>query len=155
MTVTSLAAAERVVHRWPPDRLTVVYDDTCELCRRCRHWLARQPCHVTIDFLAASTPEAYERYGATPWYRTELLVLDDAGRGWVGADAFLMCLWATRRWRPMSFRLRGGAFAPLAERFFHAVSANRSVVSGMLSSHRCEDGTCSTIPAGDRDHGRP
>ena len=140
----SLAEAERTVHRWPPDRLTVVYDDTCELCRRCRHWLAAQPCHVELQFLATSSPAARQRYGATPWYGTELLVVDDTGRGWIGADAFLMCLWATRRWRSMSFRLRGGAFAPLAERFFNALSANRSTVSGLLRSHHCDDGSCRT-----------
>jgi len=71
------------------------------------------------------------------------MVVTDAGQAWIGPEAFLMALWATRRWRAMSFRLKGTAFSPLVERFFHALSDNRGTISGMLSSHNCEDGSCS------------
>jgi len=43
---------------------------------------------------------------------------------------------------PLSYRLRGRAFAPLAESFFHALSSNRAFVSEMLTPHDCEDGAC-------------
>ena len=129
-------------NEWPPQRLTVVYDDTCELCRRCRQWLLHEPTVVELEFLATSDPRIQERYGDYPWFQVELLVLDDHGRAWLGPDAFLMCLWATHRWRPMSFRLTGTAFAPLAERFFHALSANRSLVSGMLKPQHCDGDAC-------------
>lgn len=129
---------------WPPARLTVIYDDQCELCRRCRHWLATQPTFVELRFLAASEPEVAERYGDLPWYRVELMVVTDTGVAWVGPEAFIMCLWATRRWRATSHRLNGTALRPLAERFFHTLSARRSLVSGMLTPHRCESDTCST-----------
>jgi len=133
---------------WPPRRLTVVYDDTCELCRRCRHWLTGQATHTELQFFASSDPEVYDLYGDLPWYKIELMVVTDTGVAWVGAEAFLMCLWATVRWRPMSYRLNGWALAPLAERFFHTLSANRSVVSGMLTPHRCETGSCAVpVPA--------
>lgn len=138
----------RLTADWPPSRLTVVYDDTCELCRRCRVWLALQPCHVELRFLATSDPQVRALYGDQPWYQVELMVLDDHGRGWVGPEAFLMCLWATKRWRATSFRLTGTAFAPLAERFFHALSANRSLVSGMLSTHHCDGDSCQVEVAG-------
>lgn len=128
---------------WPPRRLTVVYDDNCELCRRCRHWLLQQPTHVELRFLESSDPEVYDLYGDQPWYKIELMVVTDTGIAWVGAQGFIMCLWATVRWRPTSYRLSGKAFTPLAERFFHALSANRSVVSGLLTPHRCESGSCS------------
>lgn len=127
---------------WPPQRLTLIYDDTCELCRRCRHWLAGQPTHVELRFLPSSDPEVYDLYGELPWFKIELMVVTDTGIAWVGPRAFIMCLWATVRWRSTSYHLNGWALAPLAERFFHAVSANRSVVSGMLTPHRCEPGTC-------------
>lgn len=127
---------------WPPRRLTLVYDDTCELCRRCRHWLADQPTHVELRFLPSSDPEIYDLYGELPWYKIELMVVTDTGIAWVGPQAFIMCLWATVRWRSTSYTLNSRALAPLAERFFHTVSANRSVVSGMLTPHRCESGTC-------------
>lgn len=126
----------------PTTRLTVVYDEACELCRRCRHWLSTEPAHVRLEFLAAGSPEAKRRYGKLPWYRTELMVVADDGRAWVGPAAFLMCLWATERWRPMSRRLRGRAFGPLVERFFENISANRRTISGMLRPHRCPDDRC-------------
>jgi len=127
-----------------PARLTVIYDEKCELCRRCRHWLATQPSHIDLRFLACSDPQVLELYGDLPWFRIELMVVTDAGQAWVGTEAFLMCLWATRRWRNTSFRLRGTAFAPLAERFFHAISDNRATISAMLDPHLCSDGSCPT-----------
>jgi len=94
--------------------------------------------------MAASDAEVEERYGHLPWYRIELMVVTDTGVAWVGPEAFVMCLWATRKWRSTSYRISGRAFRPLAEKFFHTLSANRSVVSGMLTPHRCESDTCNT-----------
>ena len=124
------------------ERLTVVYDEECELCRRCRHWLSMQQTHLPVEFLAAGDPAARERYEQLSWYRVELMVVADDGTAWVGPAAFVMCLWATVRWRRTSYRLRSPAFAPLAESFFHGLSSNRAVLSGMLRDHRCADDTC-------------
>lgn len=129
-----------------PARLTVIYDEQCELCRRCRHWLATQPTHIELVFLACGDPRVVELYGDLPWYRIELMVVTDAGQAWIGPEAFLMALWATRRWRNWSFRLRGTAFSPLAERFFHALSDNRATISGMLDPHTCDSETCRVPP---------
>lgn len=131
---------------WPPRRLTVVYDDQCELCRRCSDWLATQPAHVELRFLASSDPEVYDTYGDLPWFRIELMVVTDQGVAWVGPQAFIMCLWATLRWHDMSFKLSSRSLTPLAERFFHALSANRSVVSGLLTPQQCPTGSCAHHP---------
>ncbi len=125
-----------------PARLTVIYDESCELCRRCRHWLATQPTYIDLQFLACGDPRITELYGDLPFFRVELMVVTDAGQAWIGPEAFLMCLWATRRWRAMSFRLKGTAFSPLVERFFHALSDNRGAISGMLSPHTCDGVSC-------------
>ena len=132
---------------WPPRRLTVVYDDHCELCVRCRDYLVKQPTHVELRFLASSDPEVYDRYGDLPWYRIELMVITDGGHAWIGSQAFIMCLWSTIRWHKTSYRLSGRSLAPMAERFFHALSTNRSVVSGMLTPTRCSTGACVHQPA--------
>jgi predicted DCC family thiol-disulfide oxidoreductase YuxK len=124
--------------RRAPRRLTVVYDETCALCRRCREWLATEPVLVDVEFVAAGSEVAEERYGALPWLGAELVVVAEDGRAWVGPAAFLVCLWATQRWRSWSFRLSGGLFAPMAERFFHFVSGNRRRIGGMLASPECE-----------------
>jgi predicted DCC family thiol-disulfide oxidoreductase YuxK len=125
-----------------PERLTVLYDEQCALCRRCRHWLEHQSTYVPLDFLAAGTPAARERYGEVPWLGAELVVVSEAGDLWVGPAAFLVALWATVDYRRWSYRLSGRALAPLAERFFHLISSNRKRIGAMVGSRDCPDGRC-------------
>ena len=124
-------------------RLTVLYDERCRFCLRCRDWLLGQPCLVEVELLAAGSTEARQRYGSVPWLGSELVVFDDRGRGWVGAAAFLICLWATARYRPWSYRLSRPAFAPHAERFFMSISKRRGrwsrAIHGDDDCTYCED----------------
>ena len=128
------------------DSLTVVYDETCELCRRCRHWLSVQELLIPVDFLAAGSRAARERYEHLDWYKVELMVVAEDGRAWVGPAAFLMCMWATKRYRRLAHRFRSPALAPMVETFFRGLSSHRSLVSGMLMEHRCDDGNCAPVP---------
>jgi predicted DCC family thiol-disulfide oxidoreductase YuxK len=123
-------------------RLTVLYDEECALCRRCRHWLEHQPTYVPLDFLAAGSAAARERYGDVPWLGAELVVVSDDGDVWAGPAAFLVALWATVGYRSWSFRLSGRALAPLAERFFHVISSNRKRIGAIVGSKECPDGRC-------------
>ena len=147
MRHASTATTAAVDTSWPPQRLTVIYDDHCELCIRCASWLNRQDTHVEMRFLPSSDPQVYDRYGDLPWYRIELMVVTDTGAAWVGSSAFVICLWATVRYNRTSYRLSRRGLGAVAERFFHTVSSNRSVVSGMLSPTRCDEGTCSHQPS--------
>ena len=133
-------AAGRVTRS--PLWLTVLYDPGCAVCRRCRHWLEFQPTYVPLVFLAADDPVARDMFGVLPWLGNELIVSDDLGRCWIGPAAFLMCLWATRDWREWSYRLSGPALVPLAERFFHLVSANRKRLSAVVGEPECDGGAC-------------
>jgi predicted DCC family thiol-disulfide oxidoreductase YuxK len=124
-------------------RLTVVYDDQCELCRRCSTWLRFQPTYVPLELLPVSAAREEPRLQGIPWLGAELVVVDQRGHLWVGAAAFIMCLWATRDWRAWSYRLSGPAFAPLAERFFHAISSHRGRIGAFLgptTSDECGSG---------------
>lgn len=126
-----------------PARLTVVYDAECALCVRCRHWLEHQPTHLPVDFMAAASDEARERYGEhLPWIGFELVVVSDRGEAWIGPAAFLMCLWATEEYRDWSFRLSGPFWAPLAESFFHQISTRRKDLARFVRPARCDDGRC-------------
>src|SRR5689334_14616157 len=102
-------------------RLTVLYDEKCALCVRCRAWMEQQPAYVTLEFLPSGSVEARARYGKVPWLGAELVVVSDVGEVWVGPAAFLTALWALKEWREWSYRLSGDALAPLAERFFLAL----------------------------------
>jgi predicted DCC family thiol-disulfide oxidoreductase YuxK len=123
-------------------RMTVLYDDRCALCVRCRDWLTTQWAYLEIELLSCHGAEARARYGGLPWLGEELVVVSDEGDVWIGPAAFLMCLWALVDWRPWSYRLSGPALAPLAERFFHALSSKRSTIAAWLEPDDCPGGSC-------------
>ncbi len=128
--------------------LTVVFDDTCELCRRCHRWLADQEAIVPLRFLAAGDPVAVEWLGDQLPIGQELVVVDHTGATWVGPDAFVAVLSVLRRYTDLARRLQQPALRPLARQAFHAVSAGRSSVSALLgdSEELCPDGSCTVSP---------
>jgi predicted DCC family thiol-disulfide oxidoreductase YuxK len=105
--------------------LTVLYDERCRFCRRCRDWLLTQRCHLPVELMPAGSEESLRRFGSVPWLRNELVVVDDAGRVWAGPAAFLVCLWATARYRPWAYLLARPQLASHTSRFFRFVSARR------------------------------
>jgi len=42
--------------------LYVLFDADCELCARCRNWLAQQPAFVPLVFIAFQSDEAQRRF---------------------------------------------------------------------------------------------
>lgn len=113
-------------------RLTVLYDEQCGLCRRARDWLLGQPMRVEMELLAAGSPAARSRYGAIPWIGQDLVVVADDGRVWRDGSAFLVCLWATHRYRKFSQTLSGTAFKPVATAFFSTISKRRREISSIF-----------------------
>lgn len=124
-----------------PRALTVLYDPACALCQRCRAWMLRQPAYVPLAFIGCTEADARARFGDIPWLGDELVVVGDRGEVWAGPAAFLTCLWALVEWRDWSYRLAAPAFAPLAERFFLALSSRRRALARFFD-HDCEGGTC-------------
>lgn len=130
-----------------PQRLTVLYDEDCRLCRRARNWLAAEPAYIPLELIAAGSPAAIARFGPLGRTDGELVVIDDRGQAWVGPSAFLVAMWSTRRWRSWSYVMSSRAFVPLAERFFRLVSANRSRLGALLREPDCSWCEQSTEPA--------
>ena len=122
--------------------LTVLYDETCALCLRCRAWLERQETYVPLAFVSCRSAAARETYGDVPWLGEELVVVSDEGDVWAGPAAFIVALWALVEWREWSYRISGDAFAPLAERFFHVVSSNRRALAAWVHPDPCPGGAC-------------
>lgn len=135
-----LRAQAELRHPTIPERITVLFDPQCALCRRAREWMLGQRAYVEIEFMPATSAEARDRYGSLPWLGDELLVVSNHGQVWVGPAAFITCLWALVEWRPWAFRLSGSC-AGLAERFFVNVSKNRAFLARFIN-HECEDGLC-------------
>lgn len=123
-----------------PTRLTVLYDERCGFCLRCRDWLLSQPCLVEVELLPSGSEEARARYGKLPWLGRELVVVDETGRGWIGPAAFITCLWATARYRPWAYVLSHPRLTPMADRFFLFVSKRRDKLSAWFSR---QDRNCS------------
>ena len=135
-------ADEKFARARYPRTLEILFDPGCALCRRCVQWMQHQPSYVPLTFTACTGSQARARYGDIPWLGDELVVVSDAGEGWIGPAGFLTCLWALEEYREWSFRLSGPAFAPLAERFFMALSHRRRAIA-FLFEPECKDGTCS------------
>jgi predicted DCC family thiol-disulfide oxidoreductase YuxK len=121
-------------------KLTIFYDERCAFCRRCRDWLLTQPCLVPVELLPAGAERREQIVDELSAIGHELVVADDRGRVWVGGPAFLMCMWATVRYRPWAYRLARPAFAPFAERFFRFVSKRRDRWSAWMER---DDPSCS------------
>ena len=134
------------------NRLTVVYDGSCAMCVRCRDFLATSRSLVPLELLASQSREARERYGAVPWLGEELVVVSDEGDVWVGPAAFLVAMWSLADYREWSYRLSGPELAPLAERFFVAISSQRRRIATFFEKPRCEDGQVCTIAHSDHDN---
>ncbi len=116
----------------PVAALTVVYDETCEFCRRCRSWLQDQPTRVPLHFLAAGSTEAQQRYGPAEKLRGDLMVVAQDGRAWIGSSAFVATLWATERYHRVAEQLSQPGRLPWARVAFDAVSHNRSLINALL-----------------------
>jgi predicted DCC family thiol-disulfide oxidoreductase YuxK len=127
-------------------RLTVLYDEDCQLCVRAAAWLTQQAQLVPLELVAADSPPAAKRFSRLPWRGYELCVISDAGDAWVGPAAFIMCLWALTDYREWSYRLSGDAFAPLAERFFRMLSRRRRSIAQLFrfGEDDCASGSCRT-----------
>jgi hypothetical protein len=64
--------------------------------------------------------------------RDELMVVSDDGAVYLGDHAWLMCLYALKRYRHWAHRLARPALLPFARQAFTILSANRQRVSEWL-----------------------
>ena len=114
--------------------LHILYDGCCELCRRCRAWLSAQPTYVALEFLPLQWSEVHRRFPGIDSLSPErqLIVVNESGEVWTGVDAWIMCLWASRKFRPWSIRLSHPALKPMARRAFDLLSSNRKGISRIL-----------------------
>lgn len=131
-----------------PRSLTVVYDGECVLCRRSVHWLSQQRQAVPIRSIAASAPEAVERFGHIPNYGDDMIVAAADGRTWVGPpDAYLAVMWAIPHLRAPSYLLAIRPLKPIVRRVFQVVTGNRQAIGSLLGEtcERCAVGTAHEV----------
>lgn len=133
-----------------PRQLTLIYDDSCEFCQRCANWLKVQTLRVPMTFLPASTARAHKLYSNEAWFKQKLAVIDEHGCAWIDSPAFVMCLWATKRYRRIAGHLGDGSLEVIARRFFSTLSSNRQRLNRMLGgaapTAACTSGACDVRP---------
>jgi predicted DCC family thiol-disulfide oxidoreductase YuxK len=133
-----------------PVRLTVLYDDSCPMCRAFSGWLGRQPALVELDLVPAGSPRARYRFPALDHARTleEITVVSDRGEVWEGAHAWVMCLWATAAHRSQAESLARPSRLPMAKVAAYVAAGIRSVTTdgGRRTDSGCTDACCA--PAG-------
>lgn len=116
--------------------LTVLYDARCQLCRKARSWLEDQPKYVPLEFVAAGSDDARRLFpGLDPaWTLEDLTVVSAEGAVYRGAKAWVMCLWALRKYRETALRLSTPETMPVARRLIAWVSRNRLWLSSTMES---------------------
>lgn len=127
-------------------RLDVIYDDGCSFCRRCVRWLGREPQVIELRFLPANSVDTAARYPGLTGLGEEITAVDDAGGVYRGTDAYLVCLYALRRWRAWSFRLSSPGWRPLARRAFALLSSKRGSLSKLVGAGPLEDPCAGACP---------
>lgn len=132
-----------------PAWLTVLYDEDCALCWRCRVWIEGQEQLVPVRFVSSQMPGIQEWANGLLPVGDELVVVDNQGQVWVGPDAFITCLWALRRYRSMANHLQRPGMSGVAKATFHHLSGARGAISRVLGDNEagkeiCDDGSCGT-----------
>jgi predicted DCC family thiol-disulfide oxidoreductase YuxK len=111
-------------------RLTVLYDPSCNLCCKAALWLADQPKYLPVAFCAAGSPAARQAFPGIDHdaTRNQLTVVGDGGEVYYDERGWLMCLWALKKYRPMALRFAQPGMLPAAKRFVLFVSRHRQAL---------------------------
>lgn len=115
-------------------KLTVLYDDNCGMCSGFRKFFSAEPVYLELEFVGLNHPTVTSRF---PWIghfqpEKELVVVADTGEIYQGADAWIMVLYASRRFREVSANLSAPGMKGKAKAFCEFVSANRHGMSRFL-----------------------
>jgi predicted DCC family thiol-disulfide oxidoreductase YuxK len=110
--------------------LYVLFDAHCGLCTEISGWLREQPAYVELRTVSSVSAEAREKFSALP--QGELAVISESGQVWLGNNAFLVCLWALRRYRAFARTLASPLLRPLARQAFSELSHSRGNISRLL-----------------------
>ena len=116
------------------ERLYVLYDARCGLCRWSRIWLQSQPKFLDLEFIPADSDQAKAWFPglAASGSPEELIVVSDEGHVYRESSAWIMCLYALTEYREWSIRLARPSLLPLARRAFSVLSKHRGPISKAL-----------------------
>lgn len=114
--------------------LTVFYDARCGLCGRAKSWLESEPKYVKLSFVSYDSRHARELFPKIDDWQPdkEILVLTDEGGLYRGDGAWIMCLWATVKYRGWSLRMAKPGLRFYAEKLCRLISRHRRALSRVI-----------------------
>ncbi len=122
------------------EKLYVLYDPKCEICRRLKDWILVQRSWIGIAVLEAGSEKAKRLFPRLEQIATHddlAVVLDngsDEGAVYLNDRAWIMVLYAMVEYREWAARLTHPLLMPLARQAFAALSKNRHFLSSFLST---------------------
>jgi predicted DCC family thiol-disulfide oxidoreductase YuxK len=127
-------------------KLFVLYDASCGLCIRAAAWLERQPSYFPIIPLARGYDNARSLFPNLTVNDDELIAISNTGDVYRGDCAYLICLYALKRYRVWSFRLAAPCVRHIARTAIRALSEHRKDISRLLHMNpqlqSCESSSC-------------
>lgn len=113
------------------EKLYVLYDPRCELCRRLKEWLLAQRSWIGLCVVAAGSAQAQQLFPELDRLAStdDLVVISEAGEVYKNDNAWIMALYALEEYREWAYRLAHPLLLPLARQAFAAISRNRHVLS--------------------------
>lgn len=105
-----------------PLTLTVWFDGDCGLCTRIAQWLDRQPTFVPLRCIAAQRAAGAGCPIDLPSLLAKVTVTASDGAVYRGTNAWIVVLWALRRYRSWSLRFATPRWRPFAERLFATIA---------------------------------
>jgi predicted DCC family thiol-disulfide oxidoreductase YuxK len=122
-------------------KLYVLYDPKCEICRRLKDWILVQRSWIGIAVLEAGSEKARRLFPELEHIATkdDLAVISDEGAVYLNNHAWIMVLYAMVEYRDWAARLTHPILAPLARQAFAALSKNRHRLSSWLSTEDPEE----------------
>jgi predicted DCC family thiol-disulfide oxidoreductase YuxK len=110
------------------------YDGACGLCQQCRTMLTKEGQIIPVIFLPYQSLDALHLcpvlYSLEP--HRQIVAMTDTGDIYQGERAWLLLLWATHRWRDLSYTLAGPMFRGLVTKAVELISKNRLGISRVL-----------------------
>lgn len=118
------------------EKLYVLYDPKCEICRRLKDWILVQRSWIGIAVIAAGSEKAKRLFPELEQIagKDDLAVISDDGAVYLNNHAWIMVLYAMVEYRDWAARLTHPLLMPLARQAFAALSKNRHTLSSWLSA---------------------
>lgn len=117
--------------------LTVYFDGECSFCCRVARWLDAQPKLVPLGCVAAQSGAARGCSLSLAEMLEKVTVTASDGALYRGTDAWIIVLWALRRYRRWSLRFATPRWRPAAERLFATIAGFASLTRrrGLVPAH--------------------